>query len=247
MGKARGRYQPRVPEGYVPRRDRGNAGPSGVGRKHLATGESGRFLPEHPRPVVGDRFGELEVVGLDLGPREGLLYVRVRCSCGGGPHRVHISNLRRGASTRCNACAKQSANLWRKNWFKYEAVCPDPEHRRRLCNRISACYNRCHNPNDAGYRNYGARGIQVYGPWRTDRAAFLGYLVSLEGWDRSDLELDRIDNERGYEPGNLRFVSKRENRNNVRKVQALQQRIVELEERLRRCSCGAAKPFHNPD
>ena len=247
MGAARGRYQPRLPEGHSYRRDRSNPGSSGVGRRDLATGEDGRYLPDHPRPSIGDRYGELEVVGLELGRKGGLLAVRVKCSCGAEPHLTQVSNLRRGATTRCNACAKKASHRWRKDWFRYEAVCPDPEHRRRLCNRISACYNRCHNPSDAGFVNYGGRGIYVYEPWRTDRAAFLKYLVSLDGWDIPELELDRADVNKGYEPGNLRFITKRANRNNVRKIPQLQQRIDELEACLRRCTCGAAQQVHCSD
>lgn len=221
-----------------------DAGPPGSDRRDLAIGEDGRFLPELPRPSIGDRKGELVVVGLDLGRRGGLLGVRVQCSCGRPPHTIHVSNWRRGASTRCNDCAKRSAGKWRKDWFRYADVCPDDAHRRRLCNRISACINRCHNPNDRGYPNYGGRGIRVHEAWRNDRAAFLGYLVTLEGWNDPTLELDRADVNCGYEPGNLRFVTRRANRRNQRSVRDLQHRVSELEARLRHCTCGAAQSVH---
>lgn len=216
-------------------------------RRDLAIGADGRYLPELPRPSIGDRIGELEVVGFNLGPRGGLRAVLVKCSCGNGPYGVDIHNVRRGATTRCNRCAKRKAGKWTKQWFGYADICPNEDHRRRLCNRISACLNRCHNPNDKGYQNYGGRGIEVYAPWRADRAQFLAHLVTLEGWDKPELELDRIDVNKGYEPGNLRFITKRANRNNVRKIRDLQQRIFELEEHLRHCQCGAAKSFHDLD
>lgn len=215
-------------------------------RRDLATGEDGQFLPELPRPSIGDRFGELEVVGLVLGPRGGLRGVRVRCSCS-AENTVQIGNLRRGASTRCNTCAKHASARWRKEWHRYADICPDASHRRRLCNRISACLNRCHNPNDKAFYNYGGRGICVHEPWRSDRPAFLRYLVGLPGWNAPELELDRIDVDRGYEPGNLRFIGRRANRNNVRRVRDLQARIDELERHFRHCTCGAAQSLHCPD
>jgi hypothetical protein len=186
------------------------------------------------------------VVGIDTGPDGGTLGVRVQCSCGAPPHRVEGSNLRRGKSTRCNACAKVQSARWRKNYYAYADVVPDTEHRRRLLNRISACLNRCHNPRDRGYRNYGGRGIYVHKPWRSSRREFLRYLVTLEGWDQPDLELDRINVDRGYEPGNLRFITRTENAGNRRKVQTLQQRIAELEARLRHYERGASVPLHDP-
>lgn len=86
----------------------------------------------------------------------------------------------------------------------------------------------------------------MFEPWRTDRAAFLRYLVSLEGWDVPEYDIDRRDNDRGYEPGNLRFVPRAVNQANKRSVAALHARVIELEARLRSCVCGAAEPLHDP-
>jgi hypothetical protein len=206
----------------------------------VAESGTGRLKAHLPRPVEGQRFGQLVVSGFDLGPAGGVRAVRVRCDCGAPEHRVHISNLRNGYSRSCPKCAVKKSGAKRKEWFRYADVVPDDGHRRRLCNRISACVNRCHNPNDAGYRNYGGRGISVHAPWRADRAAFLAYLVTLDGWDQPALELDREDVNKGYEPGNLRFITKRENSKNKRKVGVLEARIAELEARLRSCKCGTA-------
>ena len=46
--------------------------------------------------------------------------------------------------------------------------------------------------------------------------------MSLPDWDVSGVELDRIDNNKGYEPGNLRFVDVVTNSNNRRTVQGLE-------------------------
>jgi hypothetical protein len=247
MGITRRAYRPGQSRDDLAGGIGGDAGSRSASWPDLAVGADGRFLPEHPRPCVGDRHGELTVVGLELGPMGGLRAVRVACSCGAEPHCVAISNLRKGRSTRCNRCAKKAAGRWTKEWFRYADICPDDAHRRRLCNRISACINRCHNPNDGAYYNYGGRGIRVYEPWRSDRAAYLAHLVTLDGWDRPELELDRIDVNRGYEPGNLRFIGRRANRNNVRRVRDLQQRIDELEACLRHCKCGAAQSVYGSD
>lgn len=226
-----------------------NTGASRLVREDVASGEGGLrrgggVRRVHPIPRIGDRFGELTVTGNIFGTaRGGLLATMCQCSCGAPEHPVVTRSLDSGRTTRCDACAKVATQACRKKYFRYAEICPDQDHRSRLLNRISACIGRCHNPNAPEYENYGGRGIHVYAPWRESlgvgrvakgRADFLAYLLTLDGWDRPELELDRIDVDKGYEPGNLRFVSRAENTLNKRKVWQLQRRIKELEAEVER-------------
>jgi hypothetical protein len=52
--------------------------------------------------------------------------------------------------------------------------------------------------------------------------------MTLNGWDKPELELDRIDVNKGYEPDNLRFVTRSENQRNRRSMQAMQKLVDEL-------------------
>jgi polyhydroxyalkanoate synthesis regulator phasin len=52
--------------------------------------------------------------------------------------------------------------------------------------------------------------------------------MTLDGWDKPKLELDRIDVNKGYEPDNLRFVTRSENQRNRRSMQAMQKLVDEL-------------------
>lgn len=212
----------------------------------MDAGRGTRYVRKHPEPSAGDRFGELTVVGFRRGSGGGIRAVLVQCSCGNDVA-VLEANLRSGKTTRCNRCAKQKATDTRKHYWGYVDIVPDDAHRRRLLNRIAACINRCRNPNDEAYPNYGGRGIRVWSEWESERRGFLAYLVTLDGWDEPRLELDRIDVDKGYEPGNLRFVTKQANTNNRRSMQQLQARIAELEARLRHCTCGCPEPVHDPD
>lgn len=63
---------------------------------------------------------------------------------------------------------------------------------------------RCHNPSDAGYKNYGGRGIKVCPSWH-DFENFFKWAEPI--FDRK-LSIDRIDNDRGYSPRNCRWVSR---------------------------------------
>lgn len=228
-------------------RHKRNAGSFVSDSEQVGRGGATRFKRRIPVPGIGDRFGQLTIVGYEYGAAGGISYAKAQCSCGAAPHRVSIYNLRKGASTRCNVCAKKASGYWIKNFHKYADVCPDDAHRRRLLNRLSACKNRCHNPKDSGFAHYGGRGVYLYEPWRSDKAAFLNYVMSLEGWDQPRLELDRIDVNKGYEPGNLRFVTRRINAGNKRSVKQMQARILELEARLRHCTCGTAKSVHGAE
>ena len=66
--------------------------------------------------------------------------------------------------------------------------------------------DRCLNPNVKSYKNYGGRGITICDEWRDDFATFYDYVSKLEHFGEEGYSLDRIDNYKGYEPGNLRYA-----------------------------------------
>jgi hypothetical protein len=69
--------------------------------------------------------------------------------------------------------------------------------------------------------------------WRFDRAEFLRYAQTLDGWDNPAFEMDRIDVDGHYAPGNIRFVSRSDNLHNKRKIADLEARVRHLEQRLK--------------
>lgn len=72
---------------------------------------------------------------------------------------------------------------------------------------------RCFNPNVVAFKNYGARGITVCDEWRNSFEAFLRDVGKKPA---PNLDLDRIDNEGNYEPGNCRWVTRSVNVANTR-------------------------------
>lgn len=84
----------------------------------------------------------------------------------------------------------------------------------------SSCHGairRCHCPTDSRFGDYGGRGIQVFAPWRRSALTmWRGVVAEIGERPFKGAHLDRIDNDRGYEPGNIRWVSARVNQWNRR-------------------------------
>lgn len=70
--------------------------------------------------------------------------------------------------------------------------------------------NRCNNPNATHYARYGGRGITMCEAWA---ASFEQFKADV-GEPFDGASLDRIDNSRGYEPGNVRWATRKEQANN---------------------------------
>lgn len=132
--------------------------------------------------------------------------VRVDCRCGASKE-LRSRDFVRAASSLCRSC-RSSVQATRHGDAR-PGECA-PEHR-----AWSSMMQRCHNPDDSSYRNYGARGIFVFDAWRGAGGyeLFLGHIGRRPTPAHS---LDRIDNSRGYEPGNVRWATAAEQRRNSR-------------------------------
>ena len=147
----------------------------------------------------------------------------VRCHCGriSPVHRRYLS-LGMWSGRGCPECRKEHI-------ARYRELIPDARERARVLARLNGIITRCTDPTSPAFRNYGGRGITVFADWVRDHSKFIEFFKTLVGWDRPELDLDRIDNARGYEPGNLRLVTRSENCRNKRKVNDLEARIRALE------------------
>jgi len=122
-----------------------------------------------------------------------------------------------------------------------------------LVNRWRKMLARCEDETNDDFVNYGARGINVWAEWRdpiTGMHAFVNYVanrlprppgmtlemvVASNGAER--LSIDRIDNDKGYEPGNLRWA-------NPEQQSANQRRTIFVEvQGVRLARTGAARRF----
>jgi len=74
----------------------------------------------------------------------------------------------------------------------------------RLYPTYKAMIARCYNKKNAGYPNYGGRGIKVCSRWLE---SFDNFLEDMGGSYEEGLSIDRINNEKGYHPNNCRWAN----------------------------------------
>lgn len=84
----------------------------------------------------------------------------------------------------------------------------------RLHNLWICMRGRCNNPHNKSFANYGGRGIYVCEEWQNSYESFRDWALT-NGY-RDDLTLDRVKNDRGYEPDNCRWITIAEQQNNRR-------------------------------
>ena len=80
----------------------------------------------------------------------------------------------------------------------------------------NAMMQRCYNPKHNAYKNYGGRGIEVYDEWHDPEPYIFFVEAALGPKPSPEYTIDRIDNDQGYEPGNLRWADKTIQNNNKR-------------------------------
>lgn len=161
---------------------------------------------------VGKRFGRLTVLRREDTPwvsASGRVHPRrwiCRCDCG-TEKPIAAGSFVHGGTVSCG-CYLLDISTRHGSAPKGK---PTPTYRIWLAMR-----ERCSNPKNVGYHRYGGRGIKVCERWN-DYALFLADV----GERPPGLTLDRIDADKGYEPGNVKWATRKEqavNRTNNKRV-----------------------------
>lgn len=150
--------------------------------------------------MKGEQYGRLTVVGVVPGkPR---LWTCV-CSC--GEQRVYAAKaLERGRVVSCGCYRREKSR-------RHGCSGATPEYF-----AWQAMTARCSNPRHPSYKHYGGRGIGVCARW----SEFEAFHADMGPRPSPRHSIDRIDNSKGYEPGNCRWATQttqiRNRRNTVR-------------------------------
>lgn len=157
----------------------------------------------------GQRYGSWEVLSSAPFTKCAALYVTSRCLSCGTVKDVSLRMMEVGRTTMCKACST------RQRHGRQGRLIVDTQAKQQLQRRAAAMRQRCTNPKDRAYKNYGGRGVEFRFP--SVRACVEYVLEHLPLEDYSGVDIDRSNNDGHYEPGNLRLATRAENLRNRRK------------------------------
>jgi hypothetical protein len=161
----------------------------------LPRGGSGKIKRKTKDAVVqvGQAFGRWTV--LCRATNSGCGNVRWICRCECGIVAIVIGNsLHRKISRSCGCLSAELARTRTTHGLR----------RSREYGIWASIKQRCTNPATSHYLRYGGRGITLCTEWSDSFEAFYAHVGPAPG---SAFQIDRINNDLGYEPGNVRWAT----------------------------------------
>jgi hypothetical protein len=179
-----------------------------VYQSSLVNGDSlscGCFRAEIPRGpnLIGQQFGRLTVLSR-ASNNEATNNTRWNCVCDCGAEKVIFAVSLKDGSTQSCGCLRQEKMSALGSRTKH-GMANSPEYY-----IWEAIVQRCTNPKNPGWKDYGGRGI------KNAFITFEEFFAEVGPRPSPKMTIDRIDNEKGYEPGNVRWTDRETNMRNTR-------------------------------
>lgn len=128
---------------------------------------------------------------------ENVAYWLCRCECG-KESEVSGRSITQGKSTQCKDCANRING---RNALTH-GFCSGKK--RPEYHIWRSMKERCFNEKNSAFNRYGARGITVCDRWKN---SFENFIADVGLKPKKNFSLDRIDNDKGYFPENVRWAS----------------------------------------
>ncbi len=164
------------------------------------------------KDITGQKFGRLTVIKRVRNAKNG--HIRYLCICECGCKIVtQGDSLCSGKTASCGCLQVEASRLVNTKHGHIKSI----DGKRVYSATYKSWQNmkdRCLNPKTPCYERYGGRGIHIYNPWCEDFRNFLRDM----GERPLGTEIHRVDNNRGYEPGNAIWLNGAEHASLHRKI-----------------------------
>ena len=150
--------------------------------------------------IAGKKYNRLTAIK-DVGVHKSRSRLwEFQCDCG-KTHIAPITNVKSGNTKSCG-CLKAESTSKRHTTHGLTKGADTT----KVYNAWLDIKRKCYDSQSREYCRYGAKGRGLQDIWIDDPSAFSAYVLSLPSFS-SEMTLDRIDNEKGYEAGNLRWAT----------------------------------------
>ena len=146
------------------------------------------------KDITGQVFGRLTAIAPVVRTPESTIKWLCICECS-SECVIYIGNLIKGFTQSCGCIRREMKNSLMPEYSIWTAM-----------------KQRCRNPHDLGYKNYGGRGITVCDRWDN----FASFISDMGLRPSNKHSIDRIDNDGDYTTENCRWATSHEQSRNKR-------------------------------
>jgi hypothetical protein len=147
----------------------------------------------------GDKYGKLTILNTGQIFNTYRYYALCKCECGKEKF-IRIDSIRSGHTISCG-CEQLISATKHGCWHS------------PIFNNWRNMMDRCFNPLNKRFHDYGGRGITVCERWQN----IINFIKDMEPTYKEGLTIDRINNDGNYEPSNCRWATRKQQNRNCRR------------------------------